>query len=101
MKLKVAAGKKKQRPCARQGCVLPERLTHSHVARILGQPDKESRLSKVRESKPRQQKIWGDEVSEQLSPLENLALDADTKVTSLFSPIAMFCAEAAEHVCKV
>lgn len=60
--------------------ITTKRISHSVVARMLGRPDTEAQLAQARAQVPLQQSPAHDEVSEQLSPLENLALDADTKV---------------------
>lgn len=60
--------------------VTPERINHSVVARMLGRPDAKAHLAQAHAQVSPQQSPAHDEVSEQLSPLENLALDADTKV---------------------
>lgn len=69
-------------PAVRKALVVPEQMNHSTVARMLGRPDEEVQLARARANMPAQQDIAQDEISEQLSPLENLALDADTRVRS-------------------
>lgn len=59
---------------------MPQQMNHSTVARILGRPDEEAQLARACVRMSAQQDLSQDEVCEQLSPLENLALDADTKV---------------------
>eukprot|EP00892_Ulva_mutabilis_P008651 jgi/Ulvmu1/6158/UM028_0014.1 len=65
---------------SKAAAALPERLNHSTVARILGRPDEEAQQARARAETSAQHDLAQDEISEQLSPLENYALAADTRL---------------------